>query len=149
MPNLRSNDADFVTRALANAAQNRWCTHISCTTCGSTEFREAVGLLGRNENGQIERRQISLAEAQALVGSLKRVVVVDPPNDVFNEGIMLVLYSIWQQVGDAEADHLFTELDGTHAGTVLERMRVHYRWRLESRRLHATRQGVKKNDWLD
>lgn len=53
-----------------------------------------------------------------------------------------VIYQVWHAYGDA----YFDRLAGTWAETVLEGMRAHHATRIEARRIHEERQGVKQRD---
>jgi hypothetical protein len=82
--------------------------------------------------------------AEAIIASLK---VFAAPQVVLtyemDRAAMWVIYEVWRNWGD----RYFGDLDGTWAGEVLARMRAHYAWRQEARRVHEARQGVKKRDW--
>ncbi len=70
-------------------------------------------------------------------------------NYAIEEGIMWLLFMIWQHFGERAHQELFPKLQGSWSGETLGKMRKHYADVQERRRVHNLRQGIKKKDWRE
>lgn len=66
-------------------------------------------------------QRLSLERAQKVVSELREC-----PPYVPRDGVMWLLFAIWQRFGDQAHETLFPALDGTYAGSILSSMRAHY-----------------------
>ena len=122
------------------AVVGRWCLKINCTTCGNKDIRQALGQ---------SRQRLGPEDARKFVVALREL---GPPQKFViehEEAIRWMLYEIWRSDGARADNELFPLLEGTSAGVVLQRMRDHYQQRLEMRRIHEARHGVKLRDWKE
>ena len=136
------SDPQWLQRLFDHAVAERWCVRINCTTCASEEFRHALGLLDRTQQGRARFLPMTREIAEAIVSGLAACAAHDP-DDRIEEAARWVIYEVWRTHRDA----FFDRLSGTWAGTVLENMRSHYVGRLKAREIHEARQGVKQRDW--
>ncbi len=141
------SDRLWLQHVLSRAVAENWCMQMNCTTCGALEFRGALGFIERDAAGYIRRRPLNIEEGQEIAGALRHCTRPDTESYKAESGIMLTLYEIWCIFGDEAHNRLFPSLDGSWAGEILARMRTHYQQKLERRRIHDARQGVKKRDW--
>lgn len=143
---MASADPQWLEDELARGVWERWCMRRGCTTCGSYQMVEL--LTGAPVSGSASLRQalsdMTWTRAQDVVDGLRHC-----GSQTSAEGIMWLLFMLWQRWGDRVHEDLFPALDGTYAGDVLAGMRAHYARMQERRRLHFLRQGVKKKDWLE
>ena len=146
MAELREN-SHWLQAALDSAVQQRWCTTINCTTCGSDDMRSLM--LGRVivRQSSLDRFELTAERAKEVVRGLQHWAPNDSAVDRHEQerAVRWLLYEIWAALGDEP----FALLDGTPAGTVLIQMRQHYQGRQESRRRHDARQGVPKSEWKE
>jgi hypothetical protein len=104
----------------------RLCTMINCGFCGSVPFKEGLMMLA--SNGRLDHRNVDhetlkkIAVALALVDPAPR----DPELNGYEQATMSIIYFLWSRsLGfDLWAPKL---LDGSWAGTMLDRMRAHSR----------------------
>lgn len=136
-------DPRSLHRVLETAATENWCARTNCTTCASEQLRIALGLLDKTA-ARAQFIAMTPDMAVALIDGLK---LFSPQTDAFRfeEATRWVLYEIWRNFGD----RYFSRLDRTWTGDVLGRMREHHLRRLDARRVHEARQGVKKRDWKE
>lgn len=139
--NSTAHDASsWLEDALRRAVRENWCMNRSCTTCGSFQMVEL--LTGEKVPGthahQKALREMTWARAKEIINGLHHCSAQTSP-----EAIMWMLHRLWLRWGDRAHEELFPELDGTFAGEVLARMRIHYAQVLQRQSLHAARQGVK------
>lgn len=128
------SDAKWLQSLLRQAIDEHWCTRINCTTCGSDQLRAALDPYLRTS-----------ADAKLVVGGLSEC---EPPSahvHAFEEAVRWVLYAVWVRFGE----HFDSDMNGTYAGQVLTRMREHHAHRMNARRIHEQRQGVKQHDWKE
>lgn len=142
-------DADWLQKLLMRAVSENWCIANYCTTCGSFQMRIALGWAERGPDQRLQRRDLTDDEiATILVGLRHCHPVIDRQFD-FEQAVRWVLLRIWNQFGDVAHDRLFPRLEGSWSEEVLNSMRRHYLAKLERRRLHDVRQGVKLRDWTE
>jgi hypothetical protein len=140
-------DAIWLRNRLDEAVAEGWCLKTNCGTCANQDFRDATGLALVREPDRWVRPQLSTAELHELTIALRDLDIPPALPLVFEKGVMWLIYEIWRN-GSTRADaELFPLLQGSYAGSILEGMRAHYQSRLEARRVHEARQGVKKRDW--
>jgi hypothetical protein len=87
-------------------------------------------------------RLLTRERAELIVEGLKHCSRKTNP-----KAIMWMLQMLWERFGEEAHTTIFPALEASYAGDVLASMRTHYAAKLERRRLHDLRQGVKKKDW--
>ncbi len=115
---------------------------MNCTTCASEDLRQALGLLDKS-TGRPRFQPMTPEDAEEIIHGLK--VCAPQTDSQMDEAARWILYEVWRNFGD----EYFSDLGGTWAGDVLARMQAHYQRRQGARRIHETRQGVKKRDWKE
>jgi len=115
---------------------------MNCTTCGSEDLRQALGLLDKPA-GRPHFLPMTSEAAEAIVAGLNACAPQTEAAYQREAAARWVLYEVWRNFGD----QYFSSLDGTWAGDVLGRMRAHYESRQAARRIHAVRQ--KKRNWTE
>jgi hypothetical protein len=138
----RSNP-QWLQQLMEHAVAEGWCLKMNCTTCGSDDLRQALGLLDKSSADRPRFLPMPPESAEAIVRALKACAAQSDCR--MEEATRWVLYEVWRNFGDA----YFSGLEGTWAGEVLARMRAHHQRRQEERRLHEARQGVKMRDWKE
>lgn len=125
-------DPKWLQSVLRQAIDEHWCTRISCTTCGADQLRAAIAPCLQTS-----------ADAKMVIDGLRECG--HPSADVyaFEEAMRWVLYAVWARFGEC----FDSDLNGTYAGQVLTRMQEHHARRMNARRIHEQRQGVKQSDW--
>lgn len=123
------SDPKWLQALLNRAIDEHWCTQINCTTCGSHQLREALGV-------------VTSDDAKLTIDGLRECA--PPSADVlaFEEAVRWILYEIWRRFGE----RFDNDLNATYAGQVLARMQEHHARRTNARRIHEQRQGVKQRD---
>ncbi|MEQ8921571.1 MAG: hypothetical protein RLO38_16010 [Roseovarius confluentis] len=143
---MASTNPQWLEDELARGVRERWCMRRGCTTCGSYQMIEL--LTGATVSGSASLRQalgsMTWMRAEEVVDGLRNC-----GSQTSADGIMWILFMLWQRWGERVHEDLFPALAGTYAGDVLSGMRAHYARTQERRRLHFLRQGVKKKDWLE
>lgn len=137
------SDSKWLQRLLAVAATENWCTSINCSTCASEQLRLALGLIKKSKRNSVVFLPLSREKAELLIAGLRLCEPIPQHDRKFEEFVRWVIYQVWSAFGD----ELFEALAGTWSGDMLARMRAHHQRRLEARRLHQSRQGVKMRDW--
>ena len=134
----------WLEEELKKGARERWCMNRGCTTCGSFQMTELLTGKPWPPRGSFVfvLETLTWERAELVVEGLKNCGPSTP-----RDAIMWMLQMIWQRFGERAHSGLFPELSGTHSGDVLFAMRAHYVEKLERRRLHDLRQGLKKKDW--
>ena len=115
-----------------------------CTTCGSYQMFELLTGQPWPARGNIPTvlRLLTRERANLIVEGVKHCSRKTNP-----EAIMWMLQMLWERFGDEAHAKIFPALEASYAGDVLASMSAHYAAKLERRRLHDLRQGVKKKDW--
>lgn len=141
-----ATNPQWLEEELARGVRENWCMRRGCTTCGSLQMFEL--LTGTPVSGSASLRgalnDMTWARAEHVVEGLGNC---GPETSA--EATMWMLHMLWQRWGDRVHEELFPALEGSYAGDVLAGMRAHYARTLERRRLHSSRQGVKKKDWVE
>lgn len=146
MAPINRSDPKWLKQVLEQAIADRWCTRINCTTCASEELRYALGLLDKSASGRHRFLPMTPEIAEAIIAGLKEVCPKQcEAGHQVEEAARWVLYEVWRNFGNSH----FASLDGTWAGDVLSRMQAYYQRRLEARRIHDARQGVKMRNWKE
>lgn len=114
---------DSITAGLIRGARENWCMNRGCTTCGSFQmFQLLTGEdVANPHNAAWAIQRLSFERAKKVVAELREC-----PPYVPRDGVMWLLFAIWQRFGDQAHEILFPPLDGTYAGSVLSSMREHY-----------------------
>jgi hypothetical protein len=105
-------NGEWLQRLLERAVAEGWCTKINCTTCGSDDLRQALGLINVLRAGR------DADQAEAIILSLRKCT---PSTDVTVEcesAVRWILFEVWRKFGD----RYFECLPGSWAGDVLGRM---------------------------
>lgn len=89
---------------------------------------------------------LTLERAQLIVTALQDCTPHSDQHE-FDEGVRSLLYGVWLRLGPVADAEVFPALEGSWAGSVLDAMTRHYAERLEARRRHEERQGVRQRDW--
>ncbi len=139
------SDPLWLQHLLERAIAERWCTRTNCGTCASEQLRQALGLLDKSPLGPPRFLPVTPDYAEAMVDGLRACAPQANMTHLLEEGARWVLYEVWRNFGDT----YFSNLDGTWAGEVLDRMRSHYQRRRDARRIHDARQGVKMRHWKE
>lgn len=140
------SDPQWLQRLLEHAVRKKWCLQMHCTTCGAHQIREAIGTLDTKAEGPGRFIPLSFEDARTIVTGLRECVPAPEYRMGFEDGVQLLLYTIWCEFGDRAHTELFPVLKDTWSGEVLGRMRAHYARRQEKKRLHLERQGVRQRD---
>ncbi len=137
-------DAGWLQELLARAVSENWCLESYCTTCGSFQLRISLGWAETGPD-RFRPRRVTEEEVGSVLQGLRHCRPV-PETQEFEQAVRWVLLRIWDQFGDDAHQRLFPRLNGTWAEEVLNSMRRHYQAKMERRRQHEARQGVKKRD---
>lgn len=138
------DDPLWLESELQRGVQERWCMARGCTTCGSFQMMELLTGRPWPVRGSISSAlgPMAFERAEVIVEGLARC-----SRRTSREAIMWILQMLWERFGDDAHTRLFPALDGSYSGEVLASMRKHYAEKLERRRLHDLRHGLKKKDW--
>lgn len=128
------SEPKWLQSLLRKAIDEHWCTQINCTTCGSDQLRAALDPYLRTSG-----------DAKLIIGGLKECEAPRAAAYAFEEAVRWVLYAVWARFGE----RFDADLEGTYAGQVLTRMQEHHAQRMNARRIHEQRQGVKQRDWKE
>jgi hypothetical protein len=138
-------NVESVKAFVEHGAKEKWCHH-GCGLCtGRMQERlvQDFGIdLGASEH-------FDEAAARQLFQALAAVKVPEIVEHDAEWVVRRLLITVWWKNEALADEELFPVLDGTWAGDVLERTRSHYQAKLERRRRHAGRQGIKQRDWKD
>lgn len=148
MTNDHASDTNRIEAALEEAVRSGACMKIVCTTCAGTTMRGI--LLGQAiPDGQWASADPPLTPERAseVVAGLRECS--SRSDYQFVEGVRSLLHGIWLRFGQSAHEEIFPGLDGSWAGSVLADMKRHFNQRVEARRRHDERQGVKKRDWKE
>jgi hypothetical protein len=120
------SDSSWLQNLISDAAEKNLCTQIHCTTCGATEFRNALSQLSRqNANG-------ANSIADSIIQALRQIPDNTDPRWI--QPMRLVVYELNKQTKNQ--NQLCTELEGCWAGDILKAMILHYNERLEATAAH-------------
>jgi hypothetical protein len=131
---LDRSNPDWLLPIIDCATRENWCVRIGCTTCPSVELRRALALLD-----DVGARWVILPLSETAAAEIVAGLTRWPGGAGAEQTVRWLLFEVWRHFDD----RLLTPLAGTPAGAVLSRMREHYAERLEARRVHDARQGVR------
>lgn len=122
-PMTRSVEQNWLKDALARGEREGWCMKRRCTTCGAPDM---VGLLTGMTVTDLASHRVALDSftvdrARVIADGLRSCGPGTP-----RDGIMWLLFMIWQILGDRSHVDVFPVLRGTHAGDVLDMMSAHH-----------------------
>ncbi|WP_171134922.1 hypothetical protein [Ruegeria sp. HKCCD7221] len=135
---------EFPRRVIADgikrAVDEKWCIKMHCTTCASYRFR--LLFLGEPDSRRVVRpqTQLTIERAKEVVGELAKLSEFDGKTKQLHEPVMVMLYWIWCEFGDRAHLEVFTMLQDTWAGEVLDHMKEHYDHQETRRARHRIRQ---------
>ncbi len=129
---IARSDPKWLQALLRRAIDEHWCMQINCTTCGSHQLRGALSV-------------VTSDDAKLIIDGLRECAPPSADLYAFEESVRWVLYEIWRQSGE----RFDSDLNGTYAGQVLTQMQKHHARRMNARRVHEQRQGVKQRDWKE
>jgi hypothetical protein len=113
------------------------CTKIHCTTCGAIDFRRGLLAALAAVTSQQPILRIDRQVALSLCRALSRLPAATAEQGDFDPAVRLVLFELWSSVGEAVTqEELEPILEGTWAGSVLNRMKAHHRERQVARRAY-------------
>ena len=120
---MTKSDENWLYTYISDAINRNLCTMIHCTTCGAKEFR--LGLL--DALSKAAGKQIvplyNPENSVAIAAELARLPGDKAHEPGFEDAVQLILCDIWSAFSKSQIEPL---LQGTWAGDVLARMKVHY-----------------------
>ena len=130
-----TKESSWLQEFIERAVEKKVCVQIHCTTCGASEFREAlwkgVGSTTTGTFGPMFGNARVLA--QLLVGLEKKRGYTHE----HEQAVGLMLFEIWPFLGKEDGEsELAGVLRGTWAGEVLAGMKAHWIARRKARRAH-------------
>lgn len=122
-----ADGGDWLHTFIEYAVRKRMCTRVGCTTCGALQFRHGVLEALSAVTGRPPRRQMSVRNARELLTALRYVGPHEAEPWEFESAVRLLIMEIsWTLGGHGSEPELESALEGTWAGELLWRMKMHY-----------------------